>query len=106
MEDSKRGSAYRRAYQATEERAARIRGNASLEVKRHVLAMLYASMSKGEGFADSVGSKIEIAEVDIRPKDNEPKKLEGRVVCEVEVGRGESRNGRCPDGSAKNLSDC
>jgi acyl-coenzyme A thioesterase 13 len=76
------------AYESTEERAVRVQGNASVEVKQHVLAMLNIFMSKGKGFADSVGSRIQVAEVDIRPKDDEPKKLEGRVVCEVVVEEG------------------
>ena len=76
-------------YFATEERAALIQGNAPAEIKQHVLAMLSAFLSRGKGFADAVGGRIKITEIDIRKKDEEPGKLEGRVVCDVLVEEGE-----------------
>ena len=75
-------------YEPKVERAAYIRGNASKEIKQHVLAMMSVFMSKGWGFADAVGGRIKIVEVDVKRKDEEPEKLEGRVVCEAWVEEG------------------
>jgi len=47
--------------------------------------MFYLFMKRGRGFADSVGGRVRITEVSIRPKDEEPEKLESYVVCETVV---------------------
>lgn len=77
-------------YEATTERAAQIGGNASVEVRQHILAMLCSFMKKGWGFADAVGGRIKIVEIEIRRKEEEPEKMEARVVCEAWVEEGKS----------------
>lgn len=66
-----------------------IRGNASDDIKKHLVAVLYLFMGRGKGFADSVGSKIKIAEVWLQQKADEPERQEAKVVCEITVDEGE-----------------
>ncbi|TDL18590.1 hypothetical protein BD410DRAFT_793126 [Rickenella mellea] len=62
-----------------------IAGNASDDLKGHVLAMQRLFMGDGTAFGDSIGRRVKVAEVSVRKKADEPEKLEGRVVCEIIV---------------------
>ncbi len=58
------------------------------EVKEHVDSILPFFVSGGTGFGDSIGQRIEITEISLVNKVDEPQKLEGVVVCEVTVEEG------------------
>lgn len=62
-----------------------IKGNASDDIKKHLAAVLNLFMGRGTGFADSVGSKIQLTEVWIQQKTDEPERQEAKVVCEITV---------------------
>jgi len=60
-------------------------GNASFNVKALVVHLNDLYSLKGRGFGNSISSKLVFTEVSIVPKVDEPKKLEARVVCELDV---------------------
>ncbi|THH04595.1 hypothetical protein EW145_g5407 [Phellinidium pouzarii] len=72
-------------YILDEERYKKITGNASDEIKQHLVYSLYTSMARGQGFADSIGGRLRVSEADIHKKPDEPTKLEARIVCEIDV---------------------
>ena len=45
-------------------------------------------MRDGKGFADDIGGRITIVSVDLLPKEDEPEKVEGKVVCEIDITEG------------------
>jgi hypothetical protein len=67
-----------------------IAGNAPKESKQ-LLAYHLAPDLRGfvDGFAQYIGTRIQLREVSIAKKEEEPQKVEGRVVCEIVVGPGE-----------------
>lgn len=72
----------------SQERLAKIDGNASDDVKRHLLWVMNLIMRKEKRFADSIAKRLKLKEVSIREKADEPAKLEAYVVCEVDVEDG------------------
>jgi acyl-coenzyme A thioesterase 13 len=72
---------------------AHISGNASEEVKR-LLANPGAFFTnlpldlKGPIFGQSITERLVVTEISVDKKADEPKKLEGRVVCEITVEEG------------------
>ncbi|KAH8108368.1 HotDog domain-containing protein [Phellopilus nigrolimitatus] len=62
-----------------------IAGNASDEIKQHLAGILFTFMGRGKGFADAIGGRVKIIEVNIQEKAEEPQKREGKVVCEIDV---------------------
>ena len=45
-------------------------------------------MRDGKGFADDIGGRITIVSIDLLPKEDEPEKVEGKVVCEIDITEG------------------
>lgn len=72
----------------SEQELADISGNAPDEVKSVVLVWLRKYMAREDGFALSVQNRVKIVEVSVNTNKDEPKKLEGRMVCELEVAKG------------------
>lgn len=75
-------------YVRDEERYKEISGNAPGEVKQDLADGLYIFMLRGRGFADSVGGRLKITEVNIQEKKEEPLKKEATVICEIDVEEG------------------
>lgn len=89
-----------------DEVSASIGGNATREAKEITVKWLAMFHLRGNGFASSVADRIEVStitsletvgssaykvkvtEVSINPKKDEPRKLEGYVVCELSVTEG------------------
>ncbi|KAJ3479574.1 hypothetical protein NLI96_g8962 [Meripilus lineatus] len=63
---------------------ARSEGNASQEVKEK-LATIWSQFVEGPAFANTVARRVEVTEMSITPKAEEPKKVEARVVLELDV---------------------
>lgn len=76
------------AYDVDENLLDTIKGNASDDVKKHLIAILHLFMVNGKGFADTVGSKIKITEVWLQSKADEPERQESKVICEITVEEG------------------
>lgn len=76
-------------YKIDPDRHLQVGGNASEDVKRHVVSVLSFFMHDGKGFADAIGGRLNVTEVSIQKKAEEPKRLEGKVVCEIVVEQGE-----------------
>ena len=70
---------------------ARSEGNASQEVKEK-LATIWSQFVEGPAFANTVARRVEVTEMSITPKAEEPKKVEARVVLELDVTGGESES--------------
>lgn len=62
-----------------------IKGNAPPEVKQMPLKWLMLFRQRGNSFATSVAQRLRVTEVNILPSPDDSKKLEGKVVCEVDV---------------------
>ncbi|EGO02137.1 hypothetical protein SERLA73DRAFT_120777 [Serpula lacrymans var. lacrymans S7.3] len=60
-------------------------GNATPETKELVAKWLHVFAGQQCGFAHRVGKLLELTEVSIREKAEEPSRKEGRVVCEMTV---------------------
>ncbi|KAF9057509.1 hypothetical protein BJ165DRAFT_1411741 [Panaeolus papilionaceus] len=67
------------------EQTSSIAGNAPRQAKELALKWLSIFRNKGKGYAGSVSDKLRVVEVSFQPKPTDPSKLEGVVVCEVEV---------------------
>jgi hypothetical protein len=68
-----------------------IKGNASLETKQHVLWTLSVILHEdGDGFADSIGKRIDVKEVDVSLKEGANNRHEAKVICEICVTQGPS----------------
>jgi hypothetical protein len=67
-----------------------IAGNAPTETKQ-LLAYNLVPDLRGfvDGFAQYIGTRIKLREVSVVKKEEEPEKVEGKVVCEIVVGPGE-----------------
>jgi acyl-coenzyme A thioesterase 13 len=83
-----------------------IAGNASPEVKAHLgnikrylESFLPSELKRKSLFAQSTQDKLEVLEISILPKVEEPKKLEGRVIVELDVSEGLCAKGFCCRGS-------
>ncbi|EJD05257.1 uncharacterized protein FOMMEDRAFT_105485 [Fomitiporia mediterranea MF3/22] len=72
-------------YESHEERYKEIAGNASDHVKQALAIGLNVFMGGGRGFADAIGGRLRIVSADVFRKADEPEKLEGKVVCEIDV---------------------
>ena len=70
------------------ERYRDIRGNVSDEVKRALSSVISTEMLKGRGFADGIGGRLCIVEANVIPKTDEPERLEGRVISELDITEG------------------
>ena len=75
-------------YFLDKERYKKIAGNAPAEVKQSLADNLSLFMLRGKGFADEIGGRLAITEVDIHAKNEEPQKMEAKVVCEIDVEQG------------------
>ncbi|KAF8588084.1 hypothetical protein K439DRAFT_703312 [Ramaria rubella] len=62
-----------------------VKGNATQEVKELAAKLATFRVDDRRGFADSVGARLRVTEVDIRPKQTALRKEEAVVVCEVDV---------------------
>lgn len=71
-----------------ERAAAEIPGNGSPEAKERIANILDYFHYSGRTFANGIGKRIKILEVSVNPKAEEPQKLEGRLVCEIDVTEG------------------
>lgn len=65
-----------------------LKGNAPPEIKQMRLKWLMHLRQQGDSFATSVAQRLRVTEVNILPSPDEPKKLERKVVCEVNVTPG------------------
>lgn len=65
-----------------------IRGNAPVSVKELPVKWLAVFRSRGNSFAHFIAEKMSVVEVDIVPSADDEKKVEGRVVVEVDVTPG------------------
>ena len=75
-------------YESHEERYKEIAGNASDHVKQALAIGLNIFMGGGRGFADAIGGRLRIVSADVFRKADEPEKLEGKLVCEIDVEHG------------------
>lgn len=65
-----------------------LKGNAPPEIKQMPLKWLMHFRQQGNSFATSVAQRLRVTEVNILPSPDDPKKLERKVVCEVDVAPG------------------
>lgn len=65
-----------------------IAGNGSPQAKQSIANILHFFSYTGTGFANSVGQRVKVIEVSVNKKAEDPVKLEGRVVCEIETLQG------------------
>jgi len=59
-----------------------IAGNASDDIKS-MISFMYHTTTKMPGFATTVDSKLVFQEVSVKPNVEEPKKMDGRLVCSI-----------------------
>ncbi|KLO06575.1 hypothetical protein SCHPADRAFT_1002275 [Schizopora paradoxa] len=60
-------------------------GNAPQHAKGYIIQLLQTFFTKTNGFGVPVGSRMEITDISVVQKVDEPEEREGRVVCEVDV---------------------
>ena len=65
-----------------------IKGNAPPEIKQMSLKWFMLFRQRGNSFVTSVEQRLGVTEVNIIQSLDDPKKLEGKVVCEVNVTPG------------------
>jgi acyl-coenzyme A thioesterase 13 len=70
------------------EQTSKIPGNGSAETKHWVANVLLYLNYTGKKFSNSIGNRVEIVEISINHKSEDPMRLEGRVVCEIETQEG------------------
>lgn len=63
----------------------KIPGDAPLELKRTVVEMWPFHEADPDHFASSIGARIELVEISIVPKREDPQAMEARVVAEIDV---------------------
>jgi len=63
-------------------------GNASPKVKQTALGILKHHLP-GTGFADGIGKRLVLKDVSVVKKADEPEKMEGRTVLELNTDQGE-----------------
>ena len=71
-----------------EELADRIPGTASRKLKLALLQNFNVTAWDKSLFASSVGRELDVVEISYNEKAEEPKKLEARLVCEMNVTQG------------------
>ena len=71
----------------TDDDASKIAGNVSDDIKKKIRSLENALPRRI--FGGSVFSRMKVTEVSILAKAEEPERLEGRVVCELDVAEGE-----------------
>ena len=71
-------------------RAEMIAGSAPFEVKKTVASLRRFHLSKGRRFGDSIGLRMELTELSVSNKAEEPEKMEGKAVFELVVEEGAS----------------
>ncbi|RDB19954.1 Acyl-coenzyme A thioesterase 13 [Hypsizygus marmoreus] len=62
-----------------------ISGNASPEIKQLPLRWLAVFHGRKGSFANSISSRVKVVEVSVIRNPEDPRKTEGRVVCEIDV---------------------
>lgn len=70
-----------------------IGGNASQDVKdfvSHVFWNIMTNRDNGYGFAYNVGRRLRLREISFIKKAEEPERMEGRVVVEIVVDKGDT----------------
>jgi acyl-coenzyme A thioesterase 13 len=67
---------------------AHIDGNAPVSIKELPVKWLAIFRSRGNGFCHDIAERVVVTEVSIGPRIENPEKIEGKVVCEVEVRPG------------------
>ena len=65
-----------------------LKGNAPPEIKQMSLKWFMLFRQRGNSFVTSVEQRLGVTEVNIIQSLDDPKKLEGKVVCEVNVTPG------------------
>ena len=66
----------------------RIKSNAPPEIKQMSLKWLMLFRQRGNSFVTSVEQRLRVTEVNISQSLDDPKKLEGKMVCKVNVTPG------------------
>ncbi|KAG5639027.1 hypothetical protein H0H81_007640 [Sphagnurus paluster] len=72
----------------SDELLASVAGNAPRKVKEAPLKWLAIFRSRDNSFANAVAQRIRVAEVSVVKNPEDPRRKEGRVVCELEVTKG------------------
>ena len=67
---------------------AHIEGNAPVSIKELPVKWLTIFRGRGNGFCYDIAPKVVVKEVSIVPRIENPEKVEGKVVCEVEITPG------------------
>ncbi|TFK43960.1 hypothetical protein BDQ12DRAFT_675858 [Crucibulum laeve] len=62
-----------------------IGGNAPPEIKSLPVKWLHIFKRRGNSFANSIAERVRVTEVSVLPSPDDAEKLEGKVVCEIEV---------------------
>ncbi|KAJ2923318.1 hypothetical protein H1R20_g2829, partial [Candolleomyces eurysporus] len=62
-----------------------IEGNAPVSIKELPVKWLAIFRSRGNGFCNHIAERVVVKEVSIVPRIEDPEKIEGKVVCEVDV---------------------
>ncbi|KAF6761928.1 hypothetical protein DFP72DRAFT_591708 [Ephemerocybe angulata] len=62
-----------------------IEGNAPIHIKELPVKWLAVFRSRGNGFCNAVAEKVKVTETWVVPSVEDPGRLEGKVVCEVEA---------------------
>lgn len=73
----------------------RVPGDASLEFKRQVAELWPFLQADPNRFASSIGARLELTEISVIPKREDPQVMETRVVAEIDVGPGAFSFERC-----------
>lgn len=73
----------------------KVPGDASLEFKRQVVKLWPFHRADPNHFASSIGARLELAEISIVPKREDPQVMEARIAAEIDVGPGAFSFERC-----------
>lgn len=63
----------------------KVKGDASLELKREVVRLWPFSLANPDHFAASIGVKLELVEISVVPKREDDQVMEARMVAEIDV---------------------
>jgi len=73
----------------------KVPGDASLEFKRQVVELWPFHRADPNNFASSIGARLELAEISIVPKREDPQVMEARIAAEIDVRPGAFSFERC-----------
>lgn len=65
-----------------------IKGNVPAKIKEIPVKWLALFRNEGKSFGGSISGRLRVTEVSVLPNVDDPLKMEGKVVCEIEVTPG------------------